>query len=117
MPTVSEKLPSTLLSTTSVVKIRVLSCGRGGISSVTRCRRCRCLPLIGDEFLALGAQRQIFPRFFSEALALGRVEDRFAHHAPDDARPEVIFAVKALDPLHQLAAVQARIRNIGKLVT
>ena len=72
--------------------------------------------VLGHKLLPLGPQRQVFAGFLGQAPALVAVEDGLPHDAPDDARAEEIFAVEALHPLHQLAAVEARIDHVGKLV-
>src|ERR1700674_746797 len=45
---------------------------------------------------ALRAQFEEGSRFLIEALALVAVPQRFAHDAPDDPRPEIIFVVEAV---------------------
>src|SRR5579864_7887328 len=99
MPRLRNEFPSTLVTTTMVVNMRVFRCEavtgevmvkgcRVGLISGTGCGG--RLPLIGDVLFSLGAQRQVFERLFSQAPPFGPVEDGFANHAPHHARPEVI---------------------------
>ena len=53
---------------------------------------------------------------FGQALSFGGIEDRLTHHAPHHARAEVIFAVEALYPFHQFAAIETGINDVRKLV-
>src|SRR5579862_639265 len=121
MPRLRNEFPRTLLRTTITVKIRVFLCcsavigpGDGWLiacfSAVGGC------PLAGDKSLALGAKRHVLARLLGQALALAGIEYGLAHHAPDHARAEVVFAIEALDRIHQLAPVEARVGDVGKLV-
>ena len=64
------------------------------------------------------SRRRIFLRLlrsamYSRASLISRASPSkiaFAHDAPRDPRTEIIFAVEALHPVHQFAAVQARDR-------
>src|SRR5579864_3889429 len=62
--------------------------------------------LVADEFLALGTQRHVFLGFLRQAATVVRIPKGLTHHAPDDARTEVIFAVELLHPVHQLGLVE-----------
>src|SRR5881628_2759971 len=73
-------------------------------------------PGIGDELLALGAERHVLARLLRQPFAFGSVEDRLAHHAPDDARPEVVFAVKTLHPVDQFRPVESRVDHGRELM-
>src|SRR5262245_33985668 len=102
MPMLSRELPSALETMTRTTKRRVLRLVAG-----TARNRLLARALLGDEFLAFAAQRQVLSRFLVEALALAGIEYRLSHHAPGGLRAEIVFAVEALDPIDELGAVEA----------
>src|SRR5690242_13205312 len=111
MPLVNAELPATLLTMTMVANTRVLArrtsesrtCSVASlISLIAGIRRSGCLlPLFRNEFLATGAEGQVFPGFLGKPLPLVRVEHGLFHDPPDNARAEIIFPVELLDPVHQ----------------
>src|ERR1043166_2232721 len=120
MPRFMKRLPRTLLRITTVAQIHVLTRRRAasvGMRSVAgayrRGRRFGGL-LLRHEFPAFGAQRHVLFRFLGKTAALFVVEDRLLHDAPDHARAEEVFTVEALDPIDQLAAIEARVDDVGK---
>src|SRR4051794_7045231 len=115
MPRFMKKSPNALLNTTMSVQIHVLNRRRVAsevmhlrlIAGVDGDRRGLHGRLVrGHELAALAAQRHVFAGFLGEAAALVVVENRLADDAPDDARPEEIFAVETLHPIDKLTLVE-----------
>src|SRR5262249_15588272 len=65
---------------------------------------------------AFRAQLQERSGFVIKALAFVRVPQGFAHNAPNDARTEVVFVVKAVDCPHHLGLGEMRVFDVRKLV-
>ena len=127
MPCVRAEFPATLLRTVmransaaSLPAVR-RRCGFGQGAELPSRRhwptRLLLLPLLRDEFLPARPQGHIFARFFGQALAVVRIEDHFTNHTPDHSRPEIVFAVKALHPIHQFRFVQILVNHLGKLIS
>src|SRR5437867_1715582 len=119
MPRFRKKFPKRLLNTTTAAQVQVLNRSRADSvdMSIAGNRGGSSFGLLlGNESLALGAQGQVLARLFGEALALVVIENGLANDAPDHARPEEILAVETLHPFHELAAVEAGIDDVGKLV-
>src|SRR5579883_3548191 len=66
--------------------------------------------LLFDELLALIADEQILPRLFIEPRQIV-VEERVLHHAPSRFRPEIVFRVEPVDPLHQFSAIETGVHH------
>src|SRR5579862_2265427 len=112
MPRLNAKLPITLAKTTTSVMTAVFKWNW----LVTRVGRDRWLTIVRHELLALLAKRHVLPRFLGQPLSLGGIEDRLPDDAPDHSRPEVVFSVKPLDPVHKFGAVETRVDHRRKLV-
>src|SRR5215469_7688082 len=130
MPRLRKKLPVTLLMTTSAEQPHAFQRRRAD-SDVIVARARRTIVSVagngnrggpagtfgfGDELLAFRAQRHVLAGLLVQAAALVAVENGLPDDAPGDARPEEIFAVKPLDPFHQVGAIQSRVRKVRKLV-
>src|SRR5260370_12542797 len=116
MPQVNETLPITLARITTSVTTTVFKWRVDFVALVACIGGDRGAACIGDELLALGAQRHVLASFLGQPLAIGRIENRLADHTPDYPRPEIIFAVKTLHPIDQLRPVKPRINHRRKLM-
>src|SRR5262245_4149518 len=77
------------------------SCNAGFLSSV--------LP-------TLRTYAQVLRRFGVKALSFMGIPERISNNAPDNARPEVIGIVKAIDRRHHFLARQSLIFDMRKLM-